>query len=317
MRLVTSHRRPPRRTHEDGLEVVRQWRPPERPLNALGFPTGTTAAIPALLNLRRGRDDVVQGWTAPAAMAAAHSGRPSVYVFQGLLHDDDLKRPRVREFVMRAARGCSAVTAYSPLAASEFTRLTGIDAAAIEPGIRLDAFTPGGERNPVPAILCAADPDEPRKRGRLLVDAFVELRRTEPEAELWLMKTGDASIRATPGVRIVDPGADRDELVRLYRSAWVSVLPAFREAFGLVVVESLACGTPVIAMSDGGAAPEIAGACGWVADPQPDALAEALRAALVGAPDPGLAVACRSRAEQFSIARCADRYRDLYERLAG
>jgi glycosyltransferase involved in cell wall biosynthesis len=267
--------------------------------------------------LRRGRYDVVQGWTAPAALAAAGSGKPSVYVFQGVLHDDDLRdRPRVRALLMRAARGCDAIVAYSDVAAEAFTALTGIGAQAIEPGIRLDAFTPGAERNATPAIFCAADPDEPRKRVRLLVDAFAQVREQQPEAELWLMSTRDRAIANAPGVRIVDPGADRDELVRLYRAAWITVLPAFREAFGLVVVESLACGTPAIVMSDGGGAPGIVADAGSVAAPDASSLARSLADAIALPPDAPTAVSCRARAEEFSIERCAERYEALYTGIA-
>jgi glycosyltransferase involved in cell wall biosynthesis len=319
-RLVTSHRGWPSRVDEDGLEVIRQFRPPERPFNRLGFPAGTSHTLPAWWALRRGDDDVVQGWTAPAALAAAHSGKPSVFVFQGVLNENDLAgRPRVRSMLLRAARGCDVVTAYSEGAAHEFTRLTGIEARAIEPGIRLDAFTPAADRggavdgrHPAPAIFCAADPDEPRKRVRLLVDAFAAVRRSRPDVELWVMPTADPVVRGAPGVRVVDPGADRDALVRLYRDARVSVLPAFREAFGLVVVESLACGTPVVGMRDGGAVPQILGPDGFVADPTPYGLARTLLDALDATPDPA---ACRRIAERYSIERCAQQYEALYEEL--
>ena len=306
--------------------MVRQWRPPERPFAALGLPAGASHVLPARWALRRGDDDVVQAWTAPAALAAARSGRPSVFVFQGVLHDDDLAgRPRVRSMLMRAASACDTVTTYSEVAAREFTRITGVEARAIEPGIRLDAFTPGadagsGSRHPVPVIFCAADPGEPRKRVRLLVDAFARIRRERPDSELWLMPAADSSIARAPGVRIVDPGADRDALVRLYRSAWVTVLPAFREAFGLVVVESLACGTPVVGMRDGGAVPALlqdAGEprIGAVAEPDSQSLAAALIEATHAPPDTATARACRAGAEPFSIERCAQRYEALYEEL--
>jgi glycosyltransferase involved in cell wall biosynthesis len=306
--------------------VIRQWRPPERVLNRLGFPPGTSHAPLAWLQLRRGDDDVVQAWTPAAGVAAAHSGKPSVLAFQGVLRAADLEgRPRVRSMLMRAAEGCDVVTAYSRVAAEEFTRHTGVAARAIEPGIRLDAFTPGGEPVAKPAIFCAADPDEPRKRVRLLVDAFAEVHRARPDVELWLMNTSDPSIARAPGVRVVDPGADRDELVRLYRSATVTVLPAEREAFGLVVVESLACGTPVVGMSDGGAVPEIIGApidgevdsCGYIADPEPNSLAVALLDGLDLGSLERTGPACRRRAESYSIERCAERYESLYRELAG
>jgi glycosyltransferase involved in cell wall biosynthesis len=126
------------------------------------------------------------------------------------------------------------------------------------------------------------------------------------------MPTVDPAVRAAPGVRVVDPGADRDALVQLYRQAWVTVLPAFREAFGLVVVESLACGTPVVGMRDGGAVPKLLGPDGFVADPTPDALARTLLDALDPKPDP---TACRRIAERYSIERCAQRYEALYAEL--
>jgi phosphatidyl-myo-inositol alpha-mannosyltransferase len=318
-RLVTSHRGWPSRLDEDGLEVVRQWRPPERPFNRLGFPPGTSHAPLAWLALQRGDDDVVQAWTPAAGVAAARSGTPSVFVFQGVLDQADLDgRPRVRDVLTRAARGCDVVTTYSQVAADAFARHTGIAARAIAPGIRLDAFTPGGERSAAPAIFCAADPDEPRKRVRLLVDAFAHVRRERPDAELWLMQTRDDAMRSAPGVKIVEPAADQDELVRLYRSAWVTALPAFREAFGLVVVESLACGTPVVGMRDGGAVPGIlaaGGVSGAVSEPDASALAATLLGALEPAPERETAVACRARAEDFSIERCAERYEALYLEL--
>ena len=323
--LVTSHRAAPSRVVEDGLQVIRQRRPPERPFNAFGLPPGSSHALPAWWELRRTNADVVQAWTAPAALAAAHSGKPSIFVFQGVLHEDDLKnRPRVRSMLTRAARGCDVVTTYSKVAADAFTRLIGIEAIPIEPGIRLDAFTAAPaadrgvadavDRGAARAIFCAADPDEPRKRVRLLVDAFAEIRNERPDAELWLMSTTDESIRKQPGIRIVDPGADRDELVHLYRSADVTVLPAFREAFGLVVIESLACGTPVIGTSDGGAVPELLSRpdTGWVAEPTKEAMAATLREALEKPENPA---ACRSRAEDFGIHTCAERYEALYKSL--
>jgi glycosyltransferase involved in cell wall biosynthesis len=126
------------------------------------------------------------------------------------------------------------------------------------------------------------------------------------------MPASDARIRSAPGVRIVDPGADRDALVDLYRSAWVSVLPAFREAFGLVVVESLACGTRVVGMRDGGAVPGIVGDEALLAEPDAAALARTLLHALDQPPDPA---ACRRIAERYSIERCAEQYETLYEEL--
>ncbi|MCY3919021.1 MAG: glycosyltransferase [Chloroflexi bacterium] len=45
---------------------------------------------------------------------------------------------------------------------------------------------------------------------------------------------------------------DRDMLAQYYRAADVCVVPSYYESFGLVAVEALACGTPVIATRVGG-----------------------------------------------------------------
>src|SRR3954454_493131 len=60
--LITSRRGRPSRVDEHGLEVRRQWRPPERPFGALGLPQGTSHALPAWWALRRSDADVVQAW---------------------------------------------------------------------------------------------------------------------------------------------------------------------------------------------------------------------------------------------------------------
>jgi glycosyltransferase involved in cell wall biosynthesis len=78
------------------------------------------------------------------------------------------------------------------------------------------------------------------------------------------------------------------------------------------VVESLACGTPVVGMRDGGAVPKLIGGSGWIADPDPGSLARTLLEALDAPRDQA---GCRARAERLSINRCADRYEALYEEL--
>src|SRR4029077_19912697 len=52
-------------------------------------------------------------------------------------------------------------------------------------------------------------------------------------------------------VRFVPP-VPQELLPRWYRAADVTVVPSYSESFGLVAVESQACGTPVVAAAVGG-----------------------------------------------------------------
>jgi len=101
---------------------------------------------------------------------------------------------------------------------------------------------------------------------------------------------------------------DRDQL---FAESYATLMPgAWPEPFGLVSIESLACGTPVIARRVG-ALPEIIrdGVDGFFGD---DAMGMAFHADRIGELDRR---AIRERViERFSAARMTDRYEELYER---
>lgn len=107
---------------------------------------------------------------------------------------------------------------------------------------------------------------------------------------------------------------ETDRLRRLLQaSCAVLVTPAWDEPFGLVVLEALACGTPVAAVARGGVPELLDPGCGVLAAPgDVDGLADAVRRAV------GLdRRACRRRAEEIGCARVmARRYQELYADLA-
>jgi glycosyltransferase involved in cell wall biosynthesis len=105
-----------------------------------------------------------------------------------------------------------------------------------------------------------------------------------------------------------------EEKVRLLRGAEATLFPIeWEEPAALVPLESMACGTPVVATSRG-SVPEIVrdGVTGIVVE-RPEALPAAVEAA--SRIEPG---ACRAHVvESFSAERMVERYEAVYERIAG
>jgi glycosyltransferase involved in cell wall biosynthesis len=110
-------------------------------------------------------------------------------------------------------------------------------------------------------------------------------------------------------------GLDREALRERYRAATVTVLPstAMGEAFGLVLLESMACGTPVMASDLPGVRSVIPDILPWglVARGNPDALARELNRVKSEPRPPEL----RTRLRGWVMARYTwDRVADLLER---
>ena len=332
-RLITSHDGRPSRTVEDGLPIVRVPRLPAGRLQRRRFEDHLTHLPFSYAALRAGRQDIAHAFFQADALVAARwsaaTGRPSVFTFTGLPDRPGLTYRRFRLPIVQAAvAGVSAVVALSQAAADEFEHTLGVRTRVVYPGVDLARFRPCAPRHEQPTIFCAASYEEGRKRVALLVRAFELLRRELPRARLVLRRPEDPALaerlqREVAGIELIDPGELHARLEQFYSQAWVSVLPSFGEAFGMVLVESLACGTPVVATRWGGM-PEIVDRPevgrlfeGPQVDPDPARLADAIREALMLLEDPATPARCRTRAEDFGVERATQAYIALYRELLG
>jgi glycosyltransferase involved in cell wall biosynthesis len=136
----------------------------------------------------------------------------------------------------------------------------------------------------------------------------------------WAFATlSDQDRRAVEAVTERAGLADTDELIRRYQAATVTVLPAKEEAFGIILVESLACGTPVVACTGSGMTEIVEDpASGRLAQyGDVDDLARALEDTITLAADPATPARCRQAATRFSWAdRIGPVHEDLYRRVA-
>ena len=108
----------------------------------------------------------------------------------------------------------------------------------------------------------------------------------------------------------------KEHLPALYSAALATLLPSDYESFGLPVVESMACATPVIAAPQP-ALKEVGGDAACYAEPTPEGLANAM-ADILNDPLPARRQeACLLRAAGFSWKRSAAQLHFLYQRAAG
>ena len=241
---------------------------------------------------------------AAATLATVRRGLCSVYTDHGFCEPTRSARERTMRAVV--VKQIDHYVCISNAAAESYRAChsSGQPPVVIPPGIEVRRFEAGARRHPTPVLLFAADASNRRNNLPLLLDALAMLRWRRPDIELWLAgpgRQGDVVASAPPaakdGTTLLgeqDPGGMAD----IYGRAWVTVLPAEREPFGLSLVESLASGTPVVALGADGPAEIVRPGVG-VTVPSPATaagLADACEAAVDLASEPGVAADCRAAA---------------------
>jgi len=110
-----------------------------------------------------------------------------------------------------------------------------------------------------PYILSAGRFSDARKNVELLLRAFAIVRKIQPDVQLWL--AGEPPIgekrRLAEQLGLDNSvkylgSLERKELVPLYQGAHVFALSSWQEGLGIVVLEAMACGIPVVSTRCGG-----------------------------------------------------------------
>jgi phosphatidyl-myo-inositol alpha-mannosyltransferase len=216
--------------------------------------------------------------------------------------------PREARAVEKLIRGIDVYSAMSQHALDFLEPNYGRTQGVVVPGgVDLGSFVPAEAREPRPTILFSGATDEPRKGVPVLLQALPIIAETEPEVELWLSGPGDPSpwlAEASPAARERTRALGLGEPERQherYGRAWLTCLPSIWDSFGMALIESLACGTPLVTTTHG-APPELVtrGVTGQVCEPgDPEDLARACLEAFELSRRPETAAACRQSAERF------------------
>jgi len=326
----------------DGLRVRRFALPMPR-AHARELLRLPSAAMAALGELTRAatefRPDVlhVQCFSANGIYAAALAVRrrlPLVVSLQGetVMDDHDLyeRSATLRTGLRLCLRRADAVSACSEFILDDARRFglrpgrgvvvpngveTGGDAGAGEISLPFERFVLGLGR------MVA------KKGFDLLIEAFARLAPERPDVGLVL--AGDGPVRAdlvdraaALGLagRVHFPGKmTRSQVAAVMAAADVFVLPSRVEPFGIVVLEALRAGRPVVVSSRGGAGEIIRHQReGLLADPlDVVALTDAIASLLDDRPRARrMAAAGSERVKDFDWSGIARRYRAIYEEVA-
>jgi glycosyltransferase involved in cell wall biosynthesis len=293
------------------------------------------AARKALASLRAvDRDfDLVDGqFLYPDGVAAARFarwlGKPVVLTARGSDVNVALGERVAGRSIRRAVSEAAALIAVSAALRDRMVErgLPGERITVIRNGVDLELFKPGDRASlrtnlgfDGPTLLSVGNL-VPEKGQNLVLQALAQL----PSVRLVMLgqgpeegrlRTAAINLGVAPRVRWLMP-VPQDQLARYYGAADLTVLASTREGMPNVLLESLACGTPVVATAVGGV-PEV------VTDPVAGRLvatrsAEALAAAcreLLDAPPPAAEV--RRFGERYGWQQPIAAQLALYQRVAG
>ena len=282
----------------------------------------------------------LSGWV--GRELARQNGIPHVITFHtlGLIklqsRVGEVEPPERAEVERELIQSASSVVAFSPHERDAMVRLYGADAAKVSLvpcGVDLTRFKPldrraarerlglnGGK------VLLYVGRVEPLKGLELLVHTAAQMETCQDVKVLVVggANDGDKEVGRLQDLardlevdQVIDfvGRVDQEELPFYYNAADVCILPSYYESFGLAALESMACGTPVVATRVGGLSTVVHhGHTGYLKSWRcPEAFANSLEMIISseGLQD-SMGKAARRRAEAMSWERVAAGISDIY-----
>ncbi len=252
-----------------------------------------------------------------------HVGIPIRKYFRRIPHDYLVFR--------RALRGADVHVVTSSFAGEMLERQFGYRSKRLPIPVYLNKFPckerPEGDRV---TLLFVGDANQHRKGAEPVVRAFREIKKHHPDAVLHF--SGHMSdARRAQLLELLDRGMREDvcffglgnigDVPGQYRAATVTVLPSIWEAFGMVLVESLSSGTPVVGCAHAGLKDIVRDpAIGRLCEPGTErgemnnisGLVDSILQVIELAGDPETPARCHAYAEQFSWNAVGPEYDALY-----
>ena len=256
-------------------------------------------------------EKILASWAFPDGVAAQKLAKKLQCEFYLKVHGSDINMhtlyPARAKQITRMANQAKGILSVSQDLANKMTDL-GVDPKLINViynGVNLDKFVPIKDNTLTPYVLFIGNLK--KEKGVLeLLQAFALIHKKFPKLTLKYIGSGNMlselkSFANSEGItKYVDFDGVKphDQLPEILANAEVLSLPSYNEGVPNVILESMACGVPVVASTVGGIPEVLPSSCGLLAkEITPEAIAEQLTIALSHHWDKAQ---IRAHAEQFN-----------------